>query len=232
MFIVGLTGGISTGKSTVAKILHSEHGIPVIDADFYARKVVEPGKKAWYKIRSTFGDEVFKSDDQLDREKLGHIVFRDISKRRCLNRITHPEIMKEMLWMVCKYALKGYPFVVMDLPLLFEIKGDLLRFIHKIIVVTCEPDIQLNRLMDRDLKGAELAKMKINAQIPLEEKARLANFVIDNNGSFEETCEQVNQVVAVLKSDKFHLKIRILFSLVIICLFLLIIYLYSLWYFR
>ncbi|XP_073973630.1 dephospho-CoA kinase isoform X2 [Rhodnius prolixus] len=222
---MALTGGISTGKSTVARLLQNEHGIPVVDADFYARKVVEPGKKAWYKIRSSFGDEVFKSDDQIDREKLGHIVFRDTSKRRCLNQITHPEIMKEMLWMVCKYALKGYPFVVMDLPLLFEIKGDLLRFVHKIIVVTCEPDIQLKRLIDRDLKGVELAKMKISAQMPLEEKARLANFVIDNNGSFEETREQVNQVVAVLKSDKFHLKIRIFLSLVSVCLMLLMIFL-------
>ncbi|KAK9501091.1 hypothetical protein O3M35_002205 [Rhynocoris fuscipes] len=227
MFIVALTGGISTGKSTVARMLQNEHGIPIIDADYYARKVVEPGRRAWHKIVEEFGEGIIKADRCIDRDKLGRIVFSDVAKRRRLNQITHPEIMREMIWMVFKYAFKGYAFVIMDLPLLFEINGDIMRFIHKIIVVTCEQDIQLKRLMERDVmdRNVELAKLKINAQMPLEEKACRANFVIDNNGDIEETREQVKQVASILKADRFHIKIRLFIGLGSLSLVLFTVYL-------
>lgn len=134
MFIVGLTGGIATGKSTVCDVFR-EHGIPVIDADVAARKVVEPGRKAWHLIKKEFGDAVFHKDGQLNREILGEIIFDSVEKRRKLNEITHPEIYSEMFWAAVKCFFQGHQFIVMDLPLLFE-SGSMLDYLYKIIVVT------------------------------------------------------------------------------------------------
>jgi len=134
MFIVGLTGGIGTGKSTVAKIF-MEYGVPVIDADVIAREVVEPGKPAWIKIRNEFGDEVFLDDGQINRAKLGEIIFSDVEKRKLLNQITHPYIHRTIIWKVIKSFFWGHQFVVADLPLLYE-TGTFLDYLHKIIVVS------------------------------------------------------------------------------------------------
>ena len=159
MFIVGLTGGIATGKSSVAAIFR-EHGIPVIDADQVARKVVEPGKPAWQKIRKEFGPEVFLSTNKLNRAKLGNLIFNNVEKRKKLNAITHPHIYKEIYWQTFKYFLQGHPFIAMDLPLLFE-TGHMLNNLHKIIVVTCEEDLQLQRLMERTGFTEAKAKLRV-----------------------------------------------------------------------
>lgn len=97
--------------------------------------VVEPGKPAWYKIKKEFGDDVFQSDGNLDRIKLGDHIFNDIEKRKKLNAITHPDIYKEIIWQAFKYFFQGHSFIVMDLPLLFE-TGKMLGYLYKIIVVT------------------------------------------------------------------------------------------------
>ncbi|XP_043477796.1 dephospho-CoA kinase [Leptopilina heterotoma] len=208
MFIVGLTGGIATGKSTVAAIMR-EHGIPVIDADIVARKVVEPGKPAWHNIRKEFGSEVFLENGELDRVKLGDLIFNDVEKRKKLNTLTHPHIYREMGWQAFKCFLKGHPFIVMDLPLLFE-TGHMLGYLHKIIVVTCEEDLQLQRLMERSGFTEAKAKLRIGAQMSLEKKADMANFVIENSSSDRDTREQTIKVINVLRSYKQHWKLRIL----------------------
>jgi len=211
MFIVGLTGGISTGKSTVSEMMR-EHGIPVLDADFFARKVVEPGRKAWKKIKVEFGDSVFHPNGELNREALGDIIFENKARRRRLNEITHPEIYREMTWAAFKCFFQGHSFIVMDLPLLFE-SGAMLEYLHKIIVVRCEEDIQLLRLIDRSKMSEARAKKRIGAQMSLESKCERADFVIENSGNKEETRHQVDLVVSVLKSLKYHWKLRFIAGL-------------------
>ncbi|XP_011060973.1 PREDICTED: dephospho-CoA kinase domain-containing protein isoform X1 [Acromyrmex echinatior] len=208
MYLVGLTGGIATGKSTVAAVFR-EHGIPVIDADVIARKVVEPGKPAWHKIQEEFGPDVFLDTEHLDRMKLGDLIFNDVEKRKKLNAITHPDIYKEIYWQTIKYFLQGHPFIVMDLPLLFE-TGHMLNYLYKIIVVTCEEDLQLQRLMERTGFTEAKAKLRIAAQMSLEKKAEMANFVIENSGSARDTREQTVKVINVLRSSKHHWKLRLL----------------------
>ncbi|XP_017890995.1 uncharacterized protein LOC108631522 [Ceratina calcarata] len=206
MFLVGLTGGIATGKSTVAAIFR-EYGIPVIDADKIARKVVEPGKPAWRKIRSEFGTDIFLDTNEIDRTKLGDLIFNDVEKRKKLNAITHPDIYKEIYWQTFKYLLQGHQFIVMDLPLLFE-TGHMLNYLHKIIVVTCEEDLQLQRLIERTGFTETKAQLRIAAQMSLDKKAELANFVIENSGSECDTREQTIKVINVLKASRHHWKLR------------------------
>ncbi|KAK1128326.1 hypothetical protein K0M31_002794 [Melipona bicolor] len=208
MFLVGLTGGIATGKSSVAAIF-LEFGIPVIDADQIARKVVEPGKPAWHKIRQEFGREMFLDTNELDRTKLGDVVFNDIEKRKKLNAITHPEIRREIYWQTLKYFLQGHQFIIMDLPLLFETRH-MINYLHKIIVVTCEEDLQLQRLIERSGFTEAKAKIRIAAQMSLERKAEMANFVIENSGSQRDTREQTIRIINVLKASKYHWKLRFL----------------------
>ncbi|XP_063223906.1 dephospho-CoA kinase [Bacillus rossius redtenbacheri] len=211
MFIVGLTGGIGTGKSTVAEVFR-EYGIPVLDADVMARKVVEPGKKAWHKIKKEFGDEVFTADGSLNREALGELIFKDVEKRRKLNAITHPEIYNELFWAAVKCFFQGHQFIVMDLPLLFE-SGSMLDYLHKIIVVTCEVDLQLQRLMDRNSMSESRAKLRIAAQMPLETKCERAHFVVENSGTVDDTRQQVVRIISLLRSSRAHWKLRALSGL-------------------
>ncbi|XP_037519654.1 dephospho-CoA kinase domain-containing protein [Rhipicephalus sanguineus] len=206
MFLIGLTGGIASGKSTVASILVSL-GIDVIDADKIAREVVEPGKPAWVQIRREFGSEVLLSDGQLNRPALGRIVFSDHDKRRRLNRITHPEIHKEMFFQSLKLFLKGRQFVVVDVPLLYETKT-MLRFVRKVIVVKCSPAQQVERLMLRNGFTEDEARKRIESQLPLEQKCGLADYVIDNTGDPDALRAQVEDVVRQLRGSWAHWKVR------------------------
>uniref|UniRef100_A0A023GAS7 Dephospho-CoA kinase domain-containing protein n=1 Tax=Amblyomma triste TaxID=251400 RepID=A0A023GAS7_AMBTT len=206
MLLIGLTGGIASGKSTVAGILLSL-GIDVIDADKIARDVVEPGKPAWQQIRREFGSEVLLKDGQINRPALGRIVFSDHEKRRKLNRITHPEIHKEMGVQCVKLFLRGRQFVVVDVPLLYETKT-MLRFMHKVIVVKCSPAQQVKRLMLRNGFNEEEAQKRIDSQLPLEQKCDLADFVIDNTGELDRVRAQVEDIVRQLRSSWVHWKLR------------------------
>ncbi|RUS87696.1 hypothetical protein EGW08_004537 [Elysia chlorotica] len=208
MFLVGLTGGIATGKSTVAKIFREEYGCPVIDADAIARKVVEPGKPAYRKIRSTFGEEVLLSTGEINREKLGQIIFNDGGKRRELNAIVHPAIKREMLWQVFWNFLHGHQFAILDIPLLFETK-QMLPFVSFSIVVFCNEEQQLNRLMQRNNLDEEAAKARINSQMSLKEKCELCTHVIDNTQSLDETKNHVKQVCKTLKASNKHILVRL-----------------------
>ncbi|ODM98179.1 Dephospho-CoA kinase domain-containing protein [Orchesella cincta] len=207
MFLVGLTGGISTGKSTVSK-LFTALSVPIIDADIIARRVVQPGRRANKRIRKNFGDEVFQADGNLNRELLGKIIFNDANKRRQLNSITHPEIFREMCWEILYYFGKGYKFVIMDSPLLFE-SGTWVNYLKCTIVVSCEENLQLQRLMQRNQLSETDAVARIKAQMPLSEKISKADYVIENSGTLEDTKRQVTEIYNKLDNSKAYLTVRI-----------------------
>jgi dephospho-CoA kinase len=207
MFLVGLTGGVATGKSTVSNMFR-EAGVPVIDADAMARRIVEPGRRAWRAIKEEFGQCVFHDNGELNRAALRTIIFEDESQRQKLNRITHPEIYKEMCWEALKCAASGHQYIVMDLPLLFE-AGVMVAYMHKIVVVTCEEDLQLQRLMEQRHLTERDSKLMIGAQMNMDEKAAMAQFVIENSGSLQDTQEQVARIHTNLSKSFFHWRVRL-----------------------
>lgn len=190
--IIGLTGSIASGKSTVAKMLE-EMNFPIVDADQVARVVVEPGKQALQEIVEQFGEDILLEDGQLNRQKLGSIIFHDPSKRTVLNNIMHPAIRKEMLAQRDYWVEQGAEVVVMDIPLLFESK--LQHFVEKILVVSVKEDTQLTRLMERNQLSEEDAKARISSQLPLSVKEAGADAVIYNNDSVEKTKEQLRYIL-------------------------------------
>lgn len=206
MFLVAITGGIATGKSTVTEVFR-KNGIPIIDADKIAREIVEPGKPAWYKIKEVFGDEVFLPTREINREALGKAIFNSNEKRGLLNQITHPRIHRTITMEVFKHLMSGAQYVVLDLPLLFE-TNILMDFIYKIITVTCESDQQLERLRKRNNFNEEDALKRIASQMPLDKKCERSHFVIDNSGSIEQTQKEAQQIVQLLNSSKHHWRIR------------------------
>ncbi|WP_044894534.1 dephospho-CoA kinase [Bacillus alveayuensis] len=191
--IIGLTGGIASGKSTVAKML-LELGIPVIDADQIAREVVEVGEEAYLQIVKEFGEEILQEDRTIDRGKLGSIVFHDKEKRQRLNSIVHPAVRKKMLMQKDQYIRSGENAIVLDIPLLFE--SNLTHLVDKIIVVYVDEHIQLQRLMARNGLSKEEAEARMKAQMPLIEKVSKADAVINNNGTIEETKQQLLNILA------------------------------------
>jgi dephospho-CoA kinase len=196
--ILGLTGGIATGKSTVAAMLR-ERGITVVDADAIAREVVEPGRPAYEAIVRHFGQDVLLPDGQIDRKKLGEIIFSNEAERQVLNEIVHPVVRKEMREQAEQAERAGEQIVFMDIPLLFESK--LQHMVHKIVVVYVPASTQLVRLMERDDLDEEQAKKRLRAQLPIEQKKLEADFVIDNQGTREETEKQVDELLATLQAE-------------------------------
>lgn len=190
--IIGLTGSIGTGKSTIANKFR-DLDIPVVDADLIAREVVEPGKDAYQDIVATFGKEILQNDKTLDRKALGNIVFNNEAKRKQLNAIIHPAIRKEMVRQRDEWVRNGKECVVLDIPLLYE--SGLTHFVDKVIVVYVDPETQLQRIMDRDESTEEEAKSRINSQIAVSEKAKKADAVIDNNRSKEESYRQLKAIL-------------------------------------
>lgn len=190
--VIGLTGSIGTGKSTIANKFR-ELNIPVIDADVIAREVVEPDTETYRKIVETFGEEILHDDRTLNRKALGSIVFSDEHKRKQLNAIIHPAIRKEMLRQRDDWIEKGKECIVLDIPLLYESK--LTHFVDKVIVVYVDEDVQLQRIVERDQSSKEEAKRRIAAQIPVAEKAKKADAVIDNNGTKEDSYAQLKKIL-------------------------------------
>lgn len=201
MLIVGLTGGIATGKSTVSNLLQQKHHLPIIDADILARKAVEPGTRAFRLILSTFGDDLAIRDQGtvtgFDRAELGKRVFNgDEVARRKLNAIVHPAVrwlmVKALLW---EWLVNGRSVVVLDIPLLFESGLD--RFCGLTIVVATEPELQLERLLERDAARLSRgdAQGRIASQWEINDKRKLADVVIENDSSKEELEKRVAAVV-------------------------------------
>lgn len=189
--LIGLTGGIGSGKSTVSS-LFKEKGIPIVDADQIAREVVEPEKKAWKEITQFFGEEILQENKEIDRKKLGSLIFNDKEKRKKLNDITHPIIISEIMERA-KDLETNHKFVIVDIPLLFESKREPLFDV--IIVVYVNKELQLARLMNRDKINKKEALSKINAQMSLEEKKQKADIVIYNDKDIDKTEEQINQII-------------------------------------
>lgn len=199
--LIGLTGGIAAGKSTLSEYLKAQ-GYAVLDADHIARDIVEPGKAAYKKIKKTFGDEFFLSNGQLNREKMSALVFNNPEKRLLLESITHPEIIKEMVQKV--KALKKdqikkpnqSKLIFIDAALLFE--SGIFQSMDKNVLIKLDPETQKQRLMKRDAIHESEASKRILAQMTFEEKEKIADFIIDNSGTPEEARLQLNEVIKQL----------------------------------
>lgn len=190
--IIGLTGSIASGKSTVANML-KDYGLPIVDADLVARVVVEPGTPTLQKIVEAFGEIALTEDGAMNRQKIGEIIFNDEEKRKRLNSIIHPAIRQEMLRQRDEHIAKGAQTVIMDIPLLFESK--LQHFVDKILVVSVTEETQLKRLMERNQLSEQEATARISSQLPLSIKEQGADAVINNNGTIEETAEQLQRIL-------------------------------------
>ena len=197
--LVGLTGGIATGKSTVAEMLRQLGG-EIIDADRLARDVVEPEQPAWKQIVAEFGPGVVTADGSLDRKKLGAIVFADPERRRRLEAITHPAIRARLLARLDELAARGFSgVVVFDAAVMIE-SGNY-KNMDRLVVVVTDDATQVARLQERDGTDEVEGRRKIASQMPLAEKAKLADYVIDNSGDREATAAEVRRVFAALMAD-------------------------------
>lgn len=191
--VPGLTGGLGTGKSSVSTFLRS-HGWRVIDADEISRNILKRGTPAYRQVVKAFGSSVLdKASGEVDRMRLRHIVFQDAAKRRLLNRLTHPWIIGTILWRIFKFRICLWEQrVVVDIPLLFETKFNLLC--GPVVVVCVAEDLQLQRLVLRDRTSSEeLLRSMIRSQLPLKEKVSLADIVLDNNSTLDNLFEQIKQ---------------------------------------
>lgn len=203
--VVGLSGGIGTGKSSVAR-LFAEAGAVVIDADAIVHELQAPGTSLLAEIAEAFGPEVLRADGSLDRERLGSIVFRDPEARRRLGAIVHPKVGAEMLRRLEAARAAGARLVVLDIPLLFEGRkagtgsAALLGFDASVLAYAPEA-LQIERQIARDRCSRDEALRRIRAQLPIEEKRALADHVIDNSGALADTARQVRDLVTLLLGD-------------------------------
>jgi dephospho-CoA kinase len=184
MRVIGLTGGIASGKSTVAGFFREQGGV-VIDADDLSREVVRPGSDTLKRIAAAFGAEMLLPDGNLDRKRLGQLVFLDAAQRRRLEEITHPAIKRLAAERISRLASEGHRVVFYMAPLLIE-AGATDR-VDEVWVVSVRPEIQLERLMRRDAIGRTEAARIIASQMPLSEKERHGRIVIDNSGTLDDT---------------------------------------------
>ena len=192
--LVGLTGGIGSGKSTVARMLR-ERGIPVLDADTIARQVVEPGEPAHSEIDAAW-PEVMAADGRIDRKKLGAIVFSDPASQARLQAITHPRIREQVAVQAAALALSGHRLAFLEAALLVE--TGYYQQLDGLVVVSLDEEAQVERVMARDACSRDSALARIRAQKPLADKIRVADHVIDNGGCVEATRARLAQILQAL----------------------------------
>lgn len=195
-FVLGVTGGIASGKSTVVNFFKKE-GFPVVDGDIVAREVVEPGSEGLNALEEKFGSEILQKDGSLDRKKLGALIFQNEQKRQVLNKTLDPFIRGEIEKQTAEAKNKS-DLVIVDIPLLFE--GHYEAMMSAVAVVYVTPEIQLKQLMNRNDLSEKAALARINSQLSLEQKKKRADIVFDNCDSQERTKEQV---LDWLKENKF-----------------------------
>lgn len=199
MLKAGLTGGIATGKSFILSVLR-ELGCEVTDADRVAHEVMEPGRPAFDEIVAHFGPGVIGADGRLDRARIGEIVFADPAERERLNAIVHPRVYEaQSLWFAEIERRNPDAIAVVDAALMIE-TGSFRRF-DKLIVAWCRPELQLQRLMERNSLTEEQARARIGAQMPSSEKLKYADYAIDTSNGFEDTRRQVEAVHAELRKQ-------------------------------
>lgn len=186
-FVLGLTGGIATGKSTVVNIFR-EYGFPIVDSDLIAREIVEIGKPALAAIKATFGKEVLLPEGGLDRKKLGHLIFTHPEKRAVLDQLLAPFLRKAILEQIAQAKQKSN-LVIVDIPLLFE--AGYSNAVDEIAIVYVPEALQLRRLMKRDQLSEEEAQKRIDSQWPIEEKKEKSQIIFDNQTTIAETKAQV-----------------------------------------
>ncbi len=205
MVIAGLTGGIASGKSTVSAFLE-DAGAVIVDADKIARKVVQKGQPAWQEIVRAFGQSILLPDGEINRIRLGDIIFNDPAQKQALNRIVHPEVISETATRLAEIE-NNQPcaVVILDVPLLIESGMD--AGLSDIIVVYVPESVQIERLMERDALSQAQAFARIRSQMPIEEKKKRATIVIDNSGSLENTRRISLTVYQHLKEKMTHLGI-------------------------
>lgn len=196
MRVIGLTGGIGSGKSTVAQLFREEN-IPVVDADQISREVTSPGKSAYVDIVRRFGEEFLFPDGRIDRKKLGAVVFAHPEKRSELEAITHPHIRERIREAIKVLASEGHEIAIVEAALIHE-KGRQ-GMVQAVIGLRCEKRLQVERLMSRDGITREEALRMVSAQMDPEEKVRASDYVIDNSGDLAETRTQVRALAAKLR---------------------------------
>ena len=197
MVIIGLTGSIATGKSTVSTMLR-DAGMPIVDADVVAREVVEPGTHTLEAIKLAFGPGVIENG-VLNRSQLGNIVFGNQSELQRLNAIMQPAIRSVMADKINFWRTQHVPVLILDIPLLFEREYDKNYHVDKIIVVSADPEVQLARLKSRDSLDERQAKNRMRTQMPIAEKVARADYVINNNGDKSQLKAQVDDLREKLK---------------------------------
>jgi dephospho-CoA kinase len=195
----GLTGGICSGKSTVADLFKG-YGVPVLNADDISREVCQKGQSAWVEIKKIFGEGVLNNDESLNRKKLSEIVFSDPKKRQILEGIQHPLIMKRIKEEIKKLFDAGQSLVLVEAALILEAGYE--KDFHGLIVVDCKSEQQIKRLCEREKISQKKALKIIEAQMPLIEKVKKATFVIDNSMTLKETKKNTEAVFNKVKAKK------------------------------
>ena len=190
--IIGLTGGIATGKTTVANYLGQTHNLPVLDADIYAREAVAIGSPIFQKIIQRYGTEILLSNGNLNRQKLGDIIFNDPAERSWLESLIHPYVRQRFIEAITESTLEK---LVLVIPLLFE--AQMTDMVTEIWVVYCTEQQQLPRLMQRNNLTLEEAQARINSQISLAQKVERADVVLDNSSTLEVLLKQVDAVLGI-----------------------------------
>lgn len=188
--IIGLTGGIGTGKTTVSNYLARHHQLPVLDADIYAREAVQEGSPILDRIFEHYGVSVRLPDDTLNRKRLGEIIFSYPDEKQWLEEQIHPYVRDRFQ---SQLATLVAPSVVLVVPLLFE--ANMTDLVTEIWVVSCSSEEQLRRIMERDRLSLEQAQSRINSQLPLQEKIARADVVLDNSSTPEALLEQVDSAL-------------------------------------
>lgn len=194
--ILGLTGGIATGKSTVAKMFQDAN-VPLIDTDLIAKEVLQIGQVGYLEVLQHFGEEILLTNKEINRKKLGRLIFNNPKKRKLLNHIVHPRVEETVKYEIERHKKLQTPIIVIDVPLLYESGFD--QYVDEVIVVFTQRDLQIERLISRDNISEEYAQMKINSQMSLEDKMSKGDYVIDNSKSILETKKQFNEILEKLR---------------------------------
>lgn len=198
MLVLGLTGNIGCGKSSLSNIFREDYNIDIIDADIISREIMS-NNKLLEEVFQVFGEDVKDKDGTLNRKKLASIVFSDDKKLIALNDITHPAIKNEIKRRIKDIENKGRNIVIVDAALLIE--GKFLDLIDKLIVITCDEKEQLNRVMDRDNSNMDEALNRISSQMSQDEKVKFGDYIIDNSGSLEELNYKANKLITYIKEN-------------------------------
>lgn len=189
--IIGLTGGIATGKTTASDFLSRHHDLTILDADLYAREAISEGSEGLKAVKQRYGSKIMKTADTLDRTQLAQLIFEDSAEKRWLEALIHPYV-RDRLTTTAK-SLASQPVIVMDIPLLFEAK--MMDLVSEIWVVRCDLDQQLTRLIQRNHLTPQAAQARIDSQMALAKKCDHADIVLDNSGSVEVLYAQVDRAL-------------------------------------